>query len=387
MLTPNANLNKFFFKVNTEVSSETNKIVYNIRYETNLVDYKTSYKVRYITEHLVTSGDQYTIRNTYEYSDKITKYIVKYASGREVVDYSRSYRIKYISDNPVNVRQIYRVLFDSEVRLTDIVQVYKVRYTSWGLNDAFSEYNIRYLSVGVGDSEHRKRWSIKYNSQSLGDFATTYKIKYTASVFYDNAIRYLVRYNSQGAEKILTRAALVERDDGKFDAILQIRGTLDYSIDSYFFVLANMPKYQHVEYTIGDVLPYVDHVAYYEVNDIFGTENNGRYEVKGYLVLKDIDPRNSVSIDVYDNTEYKRANRAKSYFFRLDQIAWESVNIEFKDRIIKKINYASDNYEYNYLNFVSTEITPVFNPGDNCCFSRKILPPGSPNISGGCSPF
>ena len=55
--------------------------------------------------------------------------------------------------------------------------------------------------------------------------------------------------------------------------------------------------------------------------------------------------------------------------------------------VISQINYASDKYEYSYLNFVSTEITPVFNPGDTCCFSRKILPPGSPNISSGCSPF
>lgn len=387
MLNLNIDLLSHKLNIIPEVSYTDSSLTYKIAYSSGITDFSPRYTLKYYSYQLSEYTLKVPFKNTYIYADSVQLYYIKYSSGREVADYSSPYRIKYITDNPVNAKQVYRVLFDSEVRLTDIVQVCKVLYTSWGLNDAFSEYNIRYLSVGVGDLEHRKRWSIKYNSQSLGDFATTYKIKYTASVFYDNAIRYLVRYNSQGAEKILTRVALVERDDGKFDAILQIRGTLDYSIDSYFFVLSNMPKYQHVEYTIGDVLPYVDHVAYYEVSDIFGTENNGRYEVKGYLVLKDIDPHNSVSIDVYDNTEYKRANRAKSYFFRLDQTAWESVNIEFKDRVIKKINYASDNYEYNYLNFISTEITPVFNPGDNCCFSRKILPPGSPNISGGCSPF
>ena len=158
-------------------------------------------------------------------------------------------------------------------------------------------------------------------------------------------------------------------------------------MDSYFYVLSNMPKYQHVEYTIGDELPYVDYIKYYEVNDIFNSLDNGRYEVKGYLILKDIDPNNSVSVDAYDIEEYKRANRAKSFFFSLEDNYWEEVDIEFKDRIIKTINYASDNYEYVYLNFVSTEVAPVFNPGETCCFSRKILPPGSPNISGGCSPF
>ena len=387
MLNLNLDLTSYQLKIVPEVSYTDSKDTYKILYTSGITDFSTKVTVKYHSSQLVENTIKASLKNTYLYDDNITRYYIKYSSGREISDYTTIYRLKYITDNPVNRRSTYKIVFSSEVRLTDIIQTYKVRFTSWGLNDAFSEYNIRYLSVGVGDIDHRKRWTVKYTSQSLGDFATTYKIKYTASVFYNNAIRYLVRYGSQGAEKILTRAALIERDDGKFDAILQIRGTLDYSIDSYFFVLSNMPRYQHVEYTIGDVLPYVDHIAYYEVSDIFGTEDNGRYEVKGYLVLKDIDPRNSVSIDVYDNTEYKRANRAKSYFFRLDQTAWESVNIEFKDRVIKKINYASDNYEYNYLNFISTEITPVFNPGDNCCFSRKILPPGSPNISGGCSPF
>ena len=387
MLNLNIDLTSYKLNIVPEVSYTDSKDTYKILYTSGITDFTTKFTVKYHSYQLVENTLKVPFKNTYLYDDNTSRYYIKYSSGREISDYTTIYRLKYITDNPVEKRSTYKIVFSSEVRLTDIIQTYKLRFTSWGLNDAFSEYNIRYLSIGVGDVDHRKRWGIKYTSQSLGDFATTYKIKYTASVFYDNAIRYLIRYNTQGSEKVLTRAALIKREDGKYDALFQIRGTLDLQMDSYFYVLSNMPKYQHVEYTIGDELPYVDYIKYYEVNDIFNSLDNGRYEVKGYLILKDIDPNNSVSVDAYDIEEYKRANRAKSFFFSLEDNYWEEVDVEFKDRTIKTINYASDNYKYVYLNFVSTEVAPVFNPGETCCFSRKILPPGSPNISGGCSPF
>lgn len=387
MLNYNLNLSSNVIDILSEVSTTENTLQYRVRYSSGIDSFNKPYTIKYSTVQLTGYGDEYTIRNTYEYDDKLIRYIVKYSSGREVTDYSTAYRIRYVSENPVEYKTAYRVLYSSEVRLQDGTQPYKIIYTSWGMSEFKSEYTIRYNSVGVGVVDHRTRWNLKYTSQSLGDFTKTYKIKYTASVFYDNAIRYLIRYNTQGSEKILTRSALVKRDDGKFDAIFQIRGTLDFQMDSYFYVLSNMPKYQHVEYTIGDELPYVSYVKYYEVEDIFNNLDNGRYEVKGYLVLKDIDPSNSVSVDAYDIVEYKRSNRAKSFFFGLEPSDWQHVSIQFQDMVISQINYASDKYEYSYLNFVSTEITPVFNPGDTCCFSRKILPPGSPNISSGCSPF
>ena len=387
MLNYNLNLTSTTASIISEVSTLENTNRYSIKYTSGIDDFTKKYTVKYTSEQMTSSGDQYTIRNTYQYDDKLIKYIMKYSSGREISDYSTVYRMRYVSENPTEYKTAYRILYSSEVRLLDGVQPYKIIYTSWGMSEFKSQYTIRYDSIGVSDISHRSRWNIKYTSQSLGDFTKTYKIKYTASVFYDNAIRYLIRYNTQGSEKILTRSALIEKDDGTFDAIFQIRGTLDFQMDSYFYVLSNMPKYQHVEYTIGDELPYVSYIKYYEVEDIFNNLDNGRYEVKGYLVLKDIDPNNSVSVDAYDIVEYKRANRAKSFFFGLEPSDWEYVSIPFKDMVITKINNASEKYEYNYLNFVSTEITPVFNPGDTCCFSRKILPPGSPNISSGCSPF
>lgn len=387
MIDYGLNLNTNILTFSSSFHLKESVVPYKITYTSGLDGYIKTYTVKYSTEQLTGYGNEYRLRNTYEYDDKITRYIVRYSSGRSVEDVNTIYRIRYVSDNPIEYKTAYRVIYSSEVRLQEGTQPYRIVYTSWGLSEFRTNYVLRYNSVGVGDVEHRKRWNIKYTSQSLGDFTTTYKIKYTASVFYDNTIRYMIRYGTQGSEKVLTRAALVKREDDTYDCIFQVRGTLDQQMDSYFYVLFNMPKYQHVEYTIGDFLPYVDFVNYYEVEDIFDAPDNGRYEVKGYLILRDVDPTNSLALDVYDTDTYKRANRAKSYFFGLGDTDWEDVNIEFKDFTIKTINYSTDIYEYNYLNFVDTQITPVFNPGDTCCFSRKILPPGSPNISSGCSPF
>lgn len=387
MIDYGLNLNTNILTFSSSFHLKESVVPYKITYTSGLDGYIKTYTVKYSTEQLTGYGNEYRLRNTYEYDDKITRYIVRYSSGRSVEDVNTIYRIRYVSDNPIEYKTAYRVIYSSEVRLQEGTQPYRIVYTSWGLSEFRTNYVLRYNSVGVGDVEHRKRWNIKYTSQSLGDFTTTYKIKYTASVFYDNTIRYMIRYGTQGSEKVLTRAALVKREDDTYDCIFQVRGTLDQQMDSYFYVLFNMPKYQHVEYTIGDFLPYVDFVNYYEVEDIFDAPDNGRYEVKGYLILRDVDPTNSLALDVYNTDTYKRANRAKSYFFGLGDTDWEDVNIEFKDFTIKTINYSTDIYEYNYLNFVDTQITPVFNPGDTCCFSRKILPPGSPNISSGCSPF
>lgn len=387
MLNYNLNLSSLTVDIVAKVSAVESVSKYSIKYTSGVDAYTKAYTIKYITEQLVGSGSEYRLRNTYEYDDKVLRYVFRYSLGREVQDITSVYRIRYVSDNPIEYKTAYRVIYSSEVRLQEGAQPYRIVYTSWGLSEFQTSYVIRYNSVGVGDLEHRKRWSIKYTSESLGDYVTTYKIKYTASVFYDNTIRYMIRYGTQGSEKVLTRAALVKREDDTYDCIFQVRGTLDQQMDSYFYVLFNMPRYQHVEYTIGDFLPYVDFVNYYEVEDIFDAPGNGRYEVKGYLILRNVDPTNSLALDVYDTDTYKRANRAKSYFFGLGDTDWEDVNIEFKDFTIKTINYSTDIYEYNYLNFVDTQITPVFNPGDTCCFSRKILPPGSPNISSGCSPF
>lgn len=387
MIDYGLNLNTNTLTFSSSFHLKESIIPYKITYASGLDGYVKTYTVKYSTEQLTGHGNEYRLRNTYEYDDKITRYIIRYSSGRSIEDVNTVYRIRYVSDNPIEYKTAYRVIYSSEVRLQDGIQPYKLVYTSWGLSENRSTYTIRYDSVGVGDLEHRKRWNIKYTSQSLGDFSTTYKIKYTASVFYDNTVRYMIRYSTQGSEKILTRAALIRKTDNTYDCLFQVRGTVEQQMDSYFYVLSNMPKYQHVEYTIGESLPYVDYIKYYEVDDIFDAPDNGRYEVKGYLILKNVDPNNSLSLDVYETDTYKRANRAKSYFFGLDQTDWESVNIDFKDFTITSINFSTDRYDYNYLNFVDTQITPVFNPGDTCCFSRKILPPGSPNINSGCSPF
>lgn len=376
---------KILYKADLQQSVEK----YTVKYTSGIQDFTKQYKVNYSTIFPIDEVIGYTVRNTYEYDDKLLEFKVRYTSGVEILDRVDTYRVRYVSDNPTNVKVVYRVLYNSEVVPTDVLQTYKVNYTSEFLSDSRIVHTVRYTSIGIESVEHRTRWSVKYTSESLGEFVQTYKIKYTTSIFYDNSTMYVVKYTTQGSEEVLTRTVLLRTEDNKLDALIEIKGTFDRQMDAYFYALSNLPKYQLVEFKLEDTLPYMHYIPEYELvgKEVFPEESGTQYEVKGYLLVKDVDPSNSISLDVYDYATNEKINRAKSYFFDLSSSSFIDDPITLLETTYSSKNLVSNKYEYGNLNFVYTEVTPIFSPGDSCCFSRKILPPGSPNTSGACSPF
>lgn len=376
-------------KINYQANLQQSVDKYTIKYTSGIQDFYTNYKVTYTSVMPSEIVLGFTAINTYEYDDKVLEYRVYYTSGVEILDRVDRYRVRYVSDNPTSYKVPYRVLYNSEVVPTDISTLFKVSYTSEFLSNTVNTYTIRYNSVGIESVENRTRWSVKYTSQSLGDYSTQYKIKYTTSIFYDNSSMYVVKYTSEGAEEVLTRVALLKKEDDSMDALFEIKGSFDKQMDSYLYVFSNLPKYQLLEFKIGDVLPYIIDIPSYELagKDIFPTEISTQYSVKGYLLVKNIDPTNPISLDLYNYETSEKINKSKSYLFDLNNVSFEDKLTTIIGTEYKKKNLKANGYEYGNLNFVFTEVTPIFSPGDSCCFSRKILPPGSPNISGACSPF
>lgn len=328
----------------------------------------------------------------------LKQYKIVYASNVET--YSDTYRIAYISTNTSEMTdtygiyyssifgdsaQTYRIRYFSGREPASIVDRYYVRYSSTYTDSLYTTYSLRYTTTGASTEPQRVRYKIKYTSQTAGDHTQTYKIRFSTSTFYDNYAKYTIKFGSTGAEEILLRAVLL-RDNDRTDAMFEIRGILDKSLEDYLFVISNMPKYQTLEYKVGESLPYLDYITPDEVAelDIFDNDGITSYTVKGYILLKDVEDLNGLSIDVYDyNNDYKKINRSKTYFFGLESTDYIESLISLKGSIYYFINRSSNYYNVKYLNYISASITPTFRFGIDCCFSRKI---NKTNYSY-CSPF
>ena len=122
----------------------------------------------------------------------------------------------------------------------------------------------------------------------------------------------------------------------------------------------------------------------FQEQDIFDMDGSTSYDVRGYLLLKDVEDLNGISIDVYDREDdYRKINKSKTYFFGLEQTDYIETLLSINSNTYYFINRSSDYYNAKYLNYVSTNITPTFRFGIDCCFSRKI---NKTNYSY-CSPF
>jgi hypothetical protein len=336
------------FSVKSNVVIQT----YSISYITNLEPAVDTYTVSYDSYNTLEIVDVYTVNYTSIFGDLLQTYRLRYTSNREP---------------------------------KDIAERYYVRYTSSFTLDSYSFYSIRYTSTSATTESARVRYKIKYTSESAADSKQTYRIRYTASTFYDNFSKYTIKYATTGAEELLIRAVLL-RDSKKTDALFEIKGVIDKPLDSYLFVVSNMPKYQTVEYVIGEELPYLRFIesATLVEQDIFDMDGSTSYDVRGYLLLKDVEDLNGISIDVYDREDdYRKINKSKTYFFGLEQTDYIETLLSINSNTYYFINRSSDYYNDKYLNYVSTNITPTFRFGIDCCFSRKI---NKTNYSY-CSPF
>lgn len=330
-------------------SSEVQR--YTIKYASNLEEVLVSYRIRYNTNYTVHYNDTYSISYTSIFGDATQRYRVRYFSGRE---------------------------------LTDSTDRFYVRYTSNFTETTTNIYSIRYKTTSAATNASRVRYRLKYTSNSALDSSVTYKIKYTTSTFYDNTKRYTVNYTTTGAEEILVRAVLL-RNVNTTDALFELRGVMDKPLDSYLFVLSNMPKYQTVEFKIGESLPYLQFLKASDVNgDIFDLDGTTSYTVRGYILLKEVEDLNGISLDLYDiEAGYKKVNKAKTYFFGVSPTDYLDTLTSLSGTTYYYINKTSDLYVVQNLNYCSAVATPTFRFGIDCCFSRKI---NKTNYSY-CSPF
>ena len=336
------------YSVNTKELVKT----YSIVYRSNLVPSVDRYYIKYTSFKLIPIADKYTIAYTSVYGDSVQRYKIKYFSGRE---------------------------------LNNSLDRYYLRYSTTYTTNLYDIYNIRYTTTGASSEAQRQRYRIKYSSESVTNVVNTYTIKYSTSTFYDNYAKYNIRYTSTGAEELLLRAALL-RNDENTDAIIEIRDIIDRSLEEYLFVISNMPKYQTLEFRIGENLPYITYIPASDVPGFDAFEDDGvtSYEVRGYLLIKNIEDLNGISVDIYDiERDFKKINRSKTYFFGLEQTDYIETLVSLKGTVYYFLNRSSNYYNVAYLNYTSASITPTFRFGIDCCFSRKI---NKTNYSY-CSPF
>lgn len=325
---------------------------YSIIYASNLEAYSSSYRVAYTSYNTVDVLTQYNIVYTSIFGDAIQSYKIRYVSGRDPSEY---------------------------------VDRYYLRYSSIFTESSYSTYSIRYTTTGTATSAERFRYKIRYSSESLGDYTQTYKLKYTLQKFYDNSSKYTIKYRSVGAEELLTRAVLL-RDNEKTDVLFEIKGITDRNLDNFLFVLSNMPKYQTIEYRVGEILPYIEFIDAVDLTgmSVFDDEELNDYSVRGYILLRDVEDLNGLSLDIYDvDNDYKKINRSKTYFFKIEVSDYLGTLLSVAGTQYYFINRSSDYYNANYLNYVSAQTSPTFRIGIDCCFSKKI---DKTNYSY-CSPF
>lgn len=341
-----------------------------------------------------------SINFTYKVRDTsvVQKYTVTYASNLEegfsqyYVNYTSNYLTEEVSSYLIaydsiygDVVQSYRIRYHSGRDLTDSTSRYYVRYLSSFTNDNLLMYKIRFTTTGTSSNNHRIRYKVRYDSNSALETKTTYKVKYSTSTFYENSTKYTMKYTTTGAESILVDAILLRHDDST-DALFQIRSVKDEILDPYLFVLSNMPKYQTVEFRVGESLPYIQYLTYEQVSelDMFDLDGSTAYTVKGYLLIKDVEDLNGLSLDLYNvEDNYRKVNKAKTYFFGVSPDDYQETFLSLNGTTYYYLNKTSNDYNVKNLNYVGTSVTPTFRFGIDCCFSRKI---NKTNYSY-CSPF
>ena len=330
----------------------------------------------------LTETQRYTIKYTSNIEEKTSLYRVQYTTHYNV-EYNDTYSIQYTSIFG-DATQSYRIRYFSGRELSNTTDRFYVRYTSNFTETTTNIYSIRYKTTSAATNTARVRYRLKYTSNSALDSSVTYKIKYTTSTFYDNTKRYTVNYTTTGAEEILVRAVLL-RNVNTTDALFELRGVMDKPLDSYLFVLSNMPKYQTVEFKTGESLPYLQVLKASDVSaDIFDLDGTTSYTVRGYILLKDVEDLNGISLDLYDiEAGYKKVNKAKTYFFGVSPTDYLDTLTSLSGTTYYYINKTSDLYVVQNLNYCSAVATPTFRFGIDCCFSRKI---NKTNYSY-CSPF
>ena len=331
--------------------------------------------------------------------ETVLNYNVKYTSGlEEVVDnYSIVYTSHYLSDFTTTYKlvytslygdaiQQYRIRYTSGVELTERTSRYTIKYASNFTNLYTTNFTIRYSTLSPTESSFRRIYKLRYSSEGSKENAVQYTLRYRLEFFKDRSSTYHIRYNSHTPFSYNVDAVLV-RNNSSTSVLFCIRGSLD-ELANNLFVFSNLPRYQLISM---DAYENKTNVFWLEAEDIKpynlfleNSDQRGALTPVAYVLVKDVDEINNMSLDVYNKESLEKINKSKSFFFDLDSNSFIINPVTLADTNFTYVNYTSEYYNYSYLNFVERSLTPLFRLGDSCCFNTKI---NSTTTGGMCSPF
>ena len=326
---------------------------YSVTYTAGVEEYVDYYPIIYTSNYLSAFQNTYTLSYTSLYGDVINTYRLRYYSGVELSERLSRYTIKYIS----NFNNLYT-----------------------------ANYTLRYSSLSPTESSFRRIYKVKYSSVGSKENAVQYTLRYSLEFFKDRSLTYRIKYNSHTPFSYNVDAVLV-RNNRSTSALFCIRGSVEYLANN-LFVFSNLPRYQLVSM---DAYENKTNIFWLEAEDIKpydlfleNSDQRGALPPVAYILIKDIDEVNNMSLDVYDKESLEKINKSKSFFFDLDSNSFLINPVTLAETNFTYVNYTSEYYNYSYLNFVERSLTPLFRLGDSCCFNTKIK---STTTGGMCSPF
>lgn len=342
-----------FATINVEISNNETVQAYNINYISNIEVFTNTYSVNYSSIGLTESVSRYNVVYSSLYGDVVNKYTLRYYSGREATNVDTRYSLKYTSINPMEYVNMYSVVYNT---------------------------------TGPSTLSFRSIYKLKYSSEGVNESVSTYSVRYSLAYFKDRSQKYYIKYSSETPYMFETKAVLL-RNNSKTSILFAIRGR-EESIDDMLFVFSNLPRYQLVEFDLQTIRP---NIAILDVNDVlpynlFGESFNDpteAYTPSCYVIVEGIEELNSASLDLYEKISLEKRNINKSFFFNLESTEFYTNPVLINGTNYQMVNYSSNYYNYNYLNFVEKTVTPSFKVFDSCCFSTKI----KDTSSNACSPF
>lgn len=348
-------LNSLKSAVSTNLSLVVKETIqnYSLKYDTGLEERSESYTIWYNSHYLSNFQNTYTISFTSLYGDVINTYRIRYYSGVELTERISRYTVKYSS----NFTSLYT-----------------------------TNYTLRYSTISPTESSFRRIYKIKYTTEGSRENSTQYTVRYSLEFFKDRSLTYRIKYSSHTPFSYNVDAVLV-RNNRSTSALFCIRGSVEDLVNN-LFVFSNLPRYQLVSM---DAYENKTNIFWLEAEGIKpynlfleNSDQRGALTPVAYILVKDIDEVNNISLDVYDKESLEKINKSKSFFFDLDSNSFIINPVTLADTNFTYVNYTSEYYNYSYLNFVERSLTPLFRLGDSCCFNTKIK---STTTGGMCSPF
>lgn len=325
---------------------------YNISYASNVEEVVTNYLIRYSTTSLIDVVNRYVVRYDSLYGDSVTKYTIRYFSGRALEDSFSRYTIRYSATYPESL---------------------------------VNTYSLIYATTGPSSLSFRSMYRLRYESQGVDEVVSTYNIRYNLEYFKERSQKYYIKYNSETPFMFDTQSVIL-RNEGKTSVLFYLQGRTD-NLDNILYVFSNLPRYQLVEFQHDTIKPHIKILTVEEVKDynLFRelSDTGVAYTPSCYILITNVEEVNSFALDIYDKHTLEKRNINKSFFFNLDSTEFHENAVTIGGERYDMVNYSSNYYNYKYLNFMESEVTPLFKVSDNCCFNTKI----KDTNSNACSPF